>query len=530
MKINKYIMLAGLCAAGIATITSCKKSSFDELYRDPGKISEVSADKQFAGITYAYRELVVPSYWNYFVIMRSTAIRYVQATGWANENNQLIPGGASIQDRWNTYYAGLAQFREFEKVYKKLPEAEQAQLRIFYLAAKIFFYDQTQQIVDLHGDIPWSQAGLLSTNGGDYTTSYAKYDSAEDIYKAMLDDLKTISTDLNNLPALSTGVSSSFKTQDLINKGDVALWKKYCNSLRLRMLTRVSAASTFSARATQELAEIVNNQSTYPLTLTNADNIDISVFNPASDINARGFREGLESWNGNIASKVIIDNMVSKADPRLPFIFEAGQGANGAFIGLDQSLPSAEQAAQIAGTPANPSKIAIYNRSTYSRNEYFPGYLITASEVNYILAEYYSKNGNNTAAKAAFEQGIKQSIALFPAIRALSTDNTSTAATKPTDAQINTYITNIGWGTNNLQLIATQKWLHFNVLQPMQSWAEVRRLDYPVFTFRTEVSDTQKTVPTRWNIPATEVNLNSTNYEAVKSKDKLDTKLFWDVN
>jgi hypothetical protein len=530
MKINKYILLAGLCAAGITTITSCKKSSFDELYRDPGKISEVSPDKQFAGIIYAYRELVVPSYWNYFVIMRSTSIRYVQATGWANENNQLIPGGASIQDRWNTYYAGLAQFREFEKVYKKLPETEQAQLRIFYLAAKIFFYDQTQQIVDLHGDIPWSQAGLLGTNGGNHTTSYAKYDKAEDIYKSMLDDLKVISTELNNLPALTSGVSSSFKTQDLINKGDITLWKKYCNSLRLRMLTRVSAAPDFSTRANQELADIIGNQSTYPLTLTNADNIDISVFNPASDINSKGLREGLESWNANIASKVIIDNMVSKGDPRLPFIFEPGQGAKGEYIGLDQSLPNAEQAALISGTPANPSKIALYNRSTYSRNEYFPGLLITASEVNYLLAEYYNRTGNNTAAKASFEEGIKQSIALFPAIRTLSKDNTTPAAEKPTTEQINAYIANIGWGTNNLQLIASQKWLHFNVVQPMQSWSEVRRLNYPVFTFRTEVSDTQKTVPARWNIPATEVNLNPTNYEAVKNTDKLDTKLFWDVN
>lgn len=156
--------------------------------------------------------------------------------------------------------------------------------------------------------------------------------------------------------------------------------------------------------------------------------------------------------------------------------------------------------------------------------------MITASEVNYLLAEYYNRTGNNAAAKSAFEQGIKQSIALFPAIRALSKDNTTTAAAQPTEDQINTYISNIGWGTNNVQLIATQKWLHFNVIQPLQSWAEVRRLNYPVFTFRTEVSDIQKTVPARWNIPATEVNLNGANYDAVKSKDKLDTKLFWDVN
>ena len=99
MKVRKYIVLASICASSISTITSCKKSSFDELYRNPSKVNEVSVEKQFTGITYAYRDLVVPSYWNYFVIMRSTAIRYVQATGWINETNQLAPGGASIQDR-----------------------------------------------------------------------------------------------------------------------------------------------------------------------------------------------------------------------------------------------------------------------------------------------------------------------------------------------------------------------------------------------------------------------------------------------
>ena len=529
MKINKHILLVGLCVAGISSITSCKKSSFEDYYRDPSKVGSVSIEKQFTGITYAYRELVVPSYWNYFVIMRSTAIRYTQATGWANETNQLAPGGASIQDRWNTYFAGLAQFREFEKVYNNLPEGEKSQFRIFYLAAKVFFFDQTQQIVDIHGDIPWSEAGKLSTNGGDYTISYAKYDKAEDIYTSMLDDLKSISTELNNI-SIPTGVAQSFTTQDLINGGDVTAWKKYCNSLRIRMLTRVNAVSSFSSRANQEIGEILNNPTTYPIVSTNADNIKIDVFNVASDINSRGLRDGLESWNANISSKVMIDHMVGHSDPRLPFIFEPGLGANGAYIGLDQSLPSAQQEALITTTPTNPSKIAIYNRSTYSRNEKFPGILLTASEVNFSIAEYYLKNSNLSGAKTAFENGIRESVKMYPTIRAVSTDNTVAAPQNPTDASIDTYISNIGWGTNNLQLIATQKWLHFNIVQPMQSWAEVKRLDYPVFSFRVESSDIQKTPPLRWNIPASEVNLNTSNYEAVKANDNVNTKIFWDVN
>lgn len=519
----------GLTTASLVSITSCKKSSFEENYRDPSKVNETTVEKQFTGMTYAFRELIVPSYWNYFVILRSTAIRNVQATGWANEANQLTPGGASIQDRWNTYYAGLAQFRELEKMYNLLPNEEKEAKKIFLLAAKILFYNQTHQVVDLHGDIPWTEAGKLSSNGGDYTISYAKYDKAEDIYTSMLDDLKAISTQLNSLN-LTAASRESFKLQDIINSGDIDSWKKYCNSLRLRMLTRVSGNSAFTSRANQEIAEILGSPSTFPLVQTNAENIDIDIVNVATDINSKGFRDGIESWNANIAGKVMIDNMKTNGDPRLPFIFEPGAGAGSVFIGLDQSLPAGEQTTAIAGTPANPSKIAIYNRSTYSRNENFPGILISASEVQYLISEYYVKNNNTASAKTAFEKGIRESIALYPAIRALSTDNTATAAAAPTASDINTYITKIGWSGNYLNLIATQKWLHFNIVQPLESWAEVKRLDYPTFTFRVENSDLLKTPPLKWNLPASEVNFNGANYEAVKAQDNVNTKLFWDIN
>ncbi|MGG5902028.1 SusD/RagB family nutrient-binding outer membrane lipoprotein [Sphingobacterium daejeonense] len=529
MKLNKYFLLVGLASLSLSTFNSCKKEDFSDYYTDPGKIDESIIEKQFTGITYAYRELIMPSYWNYFVILRSTANRYIQATGWANETNQLTPGGASIQDRWSTYYSGLAQFREFEKLYAVQSEEDKANKTIFYQAAKILFYNQTHQVVDLHGDIPWTEAGKLSSNGGDYAVSYAKYDKAQDIYKTMLDDLKVIA-DWFETAKISQPVEQSFKTQDIINNGDILAWRKYCNSLRLRLLMRVSNNPEFSGRATQEVNEIINNPSKYPLVLTNDDNIKIDVFNPASDINSNGFRDGIESWNANIAGKVMIDHMVGKADPRLPFIFEPGAGAGTTFTGLDQSLTSAVQTTQIAGTPANPSKIAIYNRSTYSRNTKFPGFLFTASEIQFLIAEYYLKINNPAAAKTAFEKGIRESIALYPMIRALSPDNTTAAATAPTATAINTYLTNLGWGTNNLQLVATQKWLHFNIVQPLESWSEIRRLDYPKFSFNVEPSDLQKTVPLRWLYPASEVNFNETNYETVMSNDKLDTKIFWDIN
>lgn len=529
MKINKLLVIIGICSSSLLTITSCKQESFDEVYRNPSKVTTTSVEKQFSGIQYTYRELVIPTYRNYFVTLAPTINRYIQLVGWVNAENQLNPGAAAIADRWDRYYQGLAQYKELVKIYNALPENEKTEKKIFLLAAKIFFYDQTQQHVDLHGSVPWSKAGELSTNGGDYLNSYAKYDKAEEIYTAMLDDLKTISSELNTIN-INSATATAFKTQDLVNSGSIDLWKKYCNSLRLRMLTRISAASAFTARANQEINEIVNNPTNYPLVLENKDNIKIDIYNVGSDINAKGFQDALESWNNNIAGKKMIDHMVTNSDPRLPFIFEPGAGAAGVFIGLDQALPSATQTSLINGTAADPSKIAIYNRSTYSRNQNFPGILITASEVQYLLAENKLKSGNTTGAKANFESGIKESIGLQVTLRAISNNSLVAAPAAPSQTAINNYISNIGWGTNNLQLIAMQKWLHFNIIQPTENWAEIRRLNFPTFTFVVQASDIQKTAPVKWFLPQSEQAYNLENYKLVKDQDNANTKLFWDVN
>jgi hypothetical protein len=80
-----------------------------------------------------------------------------------------------------------------------------------------------------------------------------------------------------------------------------------------------------------------------------------------------------------------------------------------------------------------------------------------------------------------------------------------------------------------LKPIATQKWIHFSVVQPLESWAEIRRLDAPAFSFEVDNANAQKQPPYRWIYAASEQTYNTANYETVKSKDNLATKIFWDV-
>jgi hypothetical protein len=213
-------------------------------------------------------------------------------------------------------------------------------------------------------------------------------------------------------------------------------------------------------------------------------------------------------------------------------VFEPGANAGGVYNGLDPLLNGGTQTSLING-----GTLAIYNRSTLSRNVYFPGVIINAAEVSFLKAEYYLKAANAAQAQAAYETGIKQSVEYYYWLRTLSTDNTAGALTPAGSAEINNYITGAGvnWANatttaDRLKLIATQKWIHFSVVQPYESWAEIRRLDAPAFNFLPDAGNAQTQPPYRWMYPTNESVYNPDNYAAVRSKDKLTTKIFWDLN
>ncbi|GAB3666990.1 SusD/RagB family nutrient-binding outer membrane lipoprotein [Echinicola sediminis] len=516
----------------IGGLASCSISDFEDNYTDPSKLAETTVGKQFTGMMHSNRLYVLPGYRDYFVVKRITSNRYTQATGWVNVENQYVPGSAAVSERWDVYYNFMAQFREMQKVYAGLSEVEKEDNRVFVIAATTYFYDRTQQLIDLYGDIPWSEAGMLSTNGGDYTKSYPAYDNADAIYAKMLDDLASFADELSGLE-LNAAVEVDFKTQDLVNRGDIDLWLKYINSLRLRMLTRVSGTSEFGARAKSEIGAILSNPSEYPVVTENDSNILFQIHSLGTLMSANDFQSGLESWDGNIAGKAIVDHMVDNQDPRLTYVFEPGlESETGDYIGLDPLMNPTDQNALVLT-----QTLAIYNRSTISRNQFFPGVIMTAAEVHLMAAEYYLGENQDATAKMHYEEAIKQSIGFYEYLRGISNNADAEAPVVPTDAAIEDYLSMdaVSWdaatsSAEKLELIAEQKWLHFNVVQPNESWSEIRRLKKPELDFWVDNSNQQSLPANRWMYPGSEQTYNMENYSKVQANDKLSNKLFWDVN
>jgi hypothetical protein len=526
MKI-KNIILAILLSS---SLVACKKTIFEDNYTNPSKVSETSVEKQFSGFLLSNREYTLPSYWNYFVVLRTSLNRYNQATGWENVENNYVPGSSGIESRWGAYYNFLAQYRELEKIYNKQSPEAQKDYRIFMIAATTYLYDHTQSVVDLHGDIPWSKAGMLSTNGGDYGKSYAEYDNASAIYTKMLDDLAKFSEELRTI-TLNPAIAAGFKTQDLINRGNVQHWQKYVNSLRIRILTRVSGTAGFGTRADTELTAILSNPASFPIVSSNADNVTFKIHTLGTLIDQNSFRTGLEDWNGNVAGKKIIDHMLDNADPRLTYLFQPGDNAAGQYLGLDPLLNQSVQAELIRG-----NTLSVYNRSTLSRNQFFPGVIMNSAQVHFMASEYFLKKNQDAKAKEHYETGIRESIAYYQFLRSLSNDNSAGAPVVPTTASIDAYLAKpqVSWSTATtmdakMKLVAEQKWLHFNVVQPTENWAELRRTDAVSLTFLEDNSNQQKLPPLRWIYPGGEATYNAENYAKVKANDVLNNKIFWDI-
>lgn len=521
----RKLLYISLATAAIF-LGSCSDDDFADAYRNPATVVKTNVPKQFAGFMKINYEDVLPAYWNYFTVIRTTSLSYTQGHGFTNTQGRYIPG-AAVNDRWNRYYKFITQYRELEAVMAALPAAEQTENRIYTIASTIYLFDHTSKMIDNFGDIPFSEAGKISYTGGVYALASAKYDNQTELYTMMLDQLKAFSTELNTV-TLSPKLEVEFKNQDLINKGNLVMWKNYCNSLRLKLLNRVSAVPAFTARANSEIAEIIAEAK---IVDESGEDIAFRVYTQDVDLDTSGFIDALESdgWNNNIAPKPMIDHMNANSDPREAWLFEKG-AATTTYAGLDPLLDSDAQGQQILD-----GKIAIYNRSVISRNKWLPGTLINSAEVNLILAEYYSRSGNATTAKTHFEKAIRQSIEYYVRLGDKADVLTWKPTSAPTTAEIDAYITKINFAgattaAAQLELIAFQKYIHYNIMQADESWSEQRRLKLPVLNFREdESSSIRKTPPTRWTYPNSERVYNTENYNAVKDKDNLSTKIFWDV-
>src|SRR5690606_591257 len=107
---------------------------------------------------------------------------------------------------------------------------------------------QYQMLVDIYGDIPYSEATLRSDN------PTPKYDDAETIYKDVIAKLTDAANLSKNLPYNAEKPGS----QDIFFGGDMTKWGQFANTIKLRMLVRLSNTGQ-DAYIKEEITKINQN-------------------------------------------------------------------------------------------------------------------------------------------------------------------------------------------------------------------------------------------------------------------------------
>jgi len=528
---KKLIIKAGLLLFVATAVVSCKKD-IEEKFNNPERVLNPTLPGVFTAML--NNDRVAAKYWNVRTFLTQMPGVYAQTAYISNGNTIYQQSDSYSQQYWDDFYSTggngsgvMAQYRVMEGTYKNLSAIEQASQGIFMQAGKLVLIEQAAKMVDLWGDIPYSEAGSLPTSSN---ISNPKYDEQKALYTSFIADLATIATYFK-----SATTTSAFSKADILLQGSVNKWARYANSLRLRLLMRISKTDETTAR-TAVLAMLAD-PTNFPL--VDGDNSgnyvpgtsDIllqPLTTNTSDLHD-AFLEG--SW---YATDYMLNSVMLPAnDPRMDVVYDKyGRTTNGVFV------PNATyKAMPITFTTTQQENLyqdySILDSATLMFNQKLPGIVMTSSEVNLLKAEALERWGSSSDAKTAYDNALKQSVSFYYYLNNLNQGNGFKNVTKPSDATITTWVNSTtvaytGSATEKLRKIATQKWTHFGVLQSTEAWSEYRRTGYPVLTFPTDGKLSGfSTPPVRLLYPAKEKSLNAANYQAVVSKDTRTTKLFW---
>jgi hypothetical protein len=282
---------------------------------------------------------------------------------------------------------------------------------------------------------------------------------------------------------------------DIMFGGDLQMWRKFCNSLRLRYLIRVSAKEDVASEIQSILTE--------------------DVFFSTSDENARlealgakpnqsyvsMLREGdYNLWRMSDTMDELLHNL---NDPRMNYFFDP------AFLDDDNKPVYKGYPVGITFSTAEDLGVDQNQASRLSRELFFNTpdgfdyWYMNAAEVQFIFAEAAKKGliaGGDALAESYYNKGIEMAFAMYN-------------IEMPAD-----YMSNIlvSYESNTaISQILTQKWLaNFGVAN--EGWLEFKRTGYPLQKTNIDnvnVVDGNALIPSRYLYPADEQLNNKENYQ-----------------
>jgi len=395
-----------------------------------------------------------------------------------------------------------------------------------------------QVMTDLYGDVPYFEAGKGYSED---PIPYPKYDKQEDIYNDLLKELDEAQG------ALSAAAGNTIGAADIIYGGDATKWKKFANSLMLRVAMRLTKVAPDKAKIW--VAKAVTNG----IFTSNDDNAYVPHANGSpTDDSAEPYGKVFSSLDTQafFISETFINLLQN--DPRLSLVatvctqgpkpgwgdtdFDLGDNAADKQKGMPVGYDTEGGNWDLTGAPGYPGDnwrqvYSVPNRTVYARPD-SPSMLVTYAGTQLLLADAVTRGIITTGnAKDYYKNGITAAMKQFSFYKK--------ASTTITDDQINAYLAAKELSTDQataLKQINTEYYIH-TFCNEYEAYANWRRTGYPALTPAKNAASysgnvTNGQIPRRFMYPSNEATNNPVNYnEAVKrlsGGDKMSSRVWWD--
>ncbi len=394
-------------------------------------------------------------------------------------------------------YAYSNPLKQYQ-VLSQLDESTYGSYKGIGMIMKAFHY---QILVDLYGDIPYSEALLRGEN------PTPVYDDASAIYNDLLVQLTDAITVIK--AAEESVENTPPADDDLMFGGNMNEWIKFANSIKIRILTRLSDVRDASF-INDQLAVIDAEGSGYinnDVEIQPGFLVEVDKQNPYWDELGWGVDGTVTlSHDATIATQFVLDYLQGTNDPRLDLIYEQPETGH---LGVNQGASNNDQGLG----PDFTSNIG----PGHLKSATMPSVVYTLSELYFNLAEL-ALEGFGGNPETFYNSGVLASMDY------LAPDSANNQ--QKVDLYLSQSVDNVNYANsdNKLEAILTQKWISTNGITAEQSWFDYSRTGLPAFVPVSEDATTDDR-PVRLQYPASEVTGNTENIPA--QPNAFTDKIFW---
>ncbi|MBB6328955.1 hypothetical protein FHS59_004619 [Algoriphagus iocasae] len=476
---KKYI--SSLLIGSLAWASISCTQDFEEINTDPNRIDQISPGTLLNPTIYGIASFNTDRADAFTFQIMQVALPFPSVSGGIHRYDITESAGNST---WNTYYRWLVNIKEMEASAIANVDVNYEAIALTLRALAL------SQLTDSFGDIPMDEASR-----GEDGIFQPSFNTQEEVYAQIFEDLERANSLYDDSQAMVFG-------DDILFHNDVKKWRKFTNSLHMRLLLRVSNRTEVNAFG--KLASMVNNPENYPVFENTAESGILQITGVTPNLSPWG--RAIDFTTFRSISEFFADQLNALEDPRRSKFMTQARDLDGTTTIGYKGIPSGFDGneSQFQFLPSN-HNIALVQAPMISL-------ILTYAEVEFIKAELAQRGVISSDAKEHYEKGVKS------AMEQWGVELTEGYFANPAAAYDGT-----------LERIMLQKYvaLYFN---DTQQWFEYRRTGLPVLPKNDGMLNDQ-IMPVRFRYPVSVQINNPDNYAAAVARmgaDDINTKVWWE--